>query len=99
MYFKIRNMESICCKGPKKLDRIIKSFFFSSFFFLRYGWNFTDTHNFTLQHRRESFALCILPYSAAHTSCAPAVCTRTLAERVHRGISDDSHNPDTLAQH
>ena len=25
-----------------------------------YGWNFTDTHNFKLQHRRESFVLCII---------------------------------------
>ena len=28
--------------------------------FFKYGWNFTDTHNFTLQHRREPFALCII---------------------------------------
>ena len=30
---------------------------------------------------------------------APALCPRTLAEGVHRGISEDPHNPDTLAQY
>ena len=37
------------------LFRGIKCFSFST-----YGWDLTDMHNFTLQHRRESFALCII---------------------------------------
>ena len=63
--------------------------------FFTCGWNLTDTHNFTLQHRR---VIRIMRYSPTLRHIpAPAVCTRTLAEGVHRGISDDPHNPDTLA--
>ena len=45
---------------------------------------FTDRHNFTLQHRKESFALCNYRPTLRHIP-APVVCTRTLAEGVHRG--------------
>ena len=39
---------------PRKLPEEWMFFFFV--FFYIYGWTFTDRHNFTLQHRRESFA-------------------------------------------
>ena len=60
------------------------------------GWNFTDTHNFTLQTPQRVIRIMHYSPTLRHIT-APAVCTRTLAEGVHRWISDDPHNPDTLA--
>ena len=56
------------------------------------GWNFTDKHNFSLQHLRESFAF--MHYSPTlRRILAQAVCTQTLAKGVHRGISGDPRYP------
>ena len=59
-----------------------------------YGWNFTDTHNFTLQHRRESFELCIIALLC--DTYQPRLCAlELLPKELTGGISDDPHNPDT----
>ena len=63
----------------------IKEIFFKCFFFT-YGWNFTDPDNFMLQHLTRIIR--IMHYSPTMRRIpTPAVCTRTLAEGVHRGGS------------
>ena len=60
----------------------MKMFACCNFVFYTCDWNFTDTHNFTLLQRRESFALCIIALAAAHTCRGGA--HLILAEGVHR---------------
>ena len=72
--------------------------FFVCFLFccvFMYGWNFTDAHNFTLQHHRESFTLCVkaLLYGTYQLRlCA----LELLLNEFTGGINDDPHNSTHL---
>ena len=75
--------------------------FVLSFFLLTYDWNFTDTHNFTLKHRRESFALFIIALLCSKYQPPPPplrLCALKLLPNEFTGgsLSDNPHNPDTL---
>ena len=60
-----------------------------------YGWNFTETHNFTLQHCRESFALCIIALLCG--TYQPRLCVlELLPNEFTGGISDDPTTPTHL---
>ena len=55
----------LSCHDKRRWDRgwvpiCTPSRIFFIFYFFTYGWNFTDTHNFTLQHRRESCIIALL---------------------------------------
>ena len=60
---RIRAEISNTCKDIIRTNTCLDAtehFYLFIYLFFTYGWNFTNTHNFTLQHRRESFALCII---------------------------------------
>ena len=67
-------------------------------FFLRMSPIFTDTHNFSLQHRsKESSALCITALFCG--TCQPRLwALELLPKELTSGISDDPHNPSYLFQ-
>ena len=69
------------------------------FFFSTYGWNFTDTYNFTLQHHRESRNM---NYGATLQHIPVLLCALEHLQKEFTGqIFDDPHNPDpdTHVQH